>query len=971
MKPFLMAGIAIVVIVLGFSLLLIPRNAELGLMYKKGRQYELAKYEFNKQSQKGDLSTKVTIPLMELFVYFGEIDQAIDLIERFVAKNPKDVLAREMLGNLYRDGMRLKKYILNLENTNHLEPTEKRLRELIYLHQTQGQPKKALEYLKKVIQQFSATSKDYYSLATLQAKNANYSDAVHTLEKFEGEQPRSVSIEMKELQVHLLMDLGQIDRSYERASRWLKDNFSFSSLTRLVQLFRSKQQGSTALKLMKTFDSSFKEFPLATLNSTEKKINTTSDSTLPLEKEKSFVNAELVRLLRKEYIDLQFQNLTKKEALKKMHELFKREKLPDSLLEDYRDLAEELKEHSLLFDLALKASPENADKILLLDLSELTLTAQVSDSMKKILVKFGDGFLSSRPLLAARLMDRLSDRESTFRWLKRVEAQPNLSLDQQLELIHFYNKLGVPERARIKNVALEKMNALSKEEALSDSLIEEYIDLALELKEYSLLFDMALKASPENVNKNLLLLLSELTITAPVSDSMKKVLDKFGDEFLSPRPLLASRLMAHLNDHESAFRWLQTVESRPDLNLDQQIAMVHLYNKLNVPERAKTKIDLGRLQKLITQKLGESDISPSKKKDLIHALTGFGALEPALPHLKILAETEGGDWVFNYVKALKVLNRTKQLAGFWEGRINSGQLTTDEKRNIVFQQLEVNLKSDAEKLLKSLAENATPESPDVLQLLFLWGPSVSPANLKWLTSKAKATQEKDLAGWMKHLIQVGAAQNAVAILKTADLSKKELFDSHLQALQALANKEIIDKEIRDMLVSEENTNHLIRYGNLASDLELFDTSLIAFEKVLDFKPDDKKTLQKLGLGNFHKKNWRKAEFYLRRYLDNSSGDWKTNFYYAEAMFSRGKTSKSKFYYSQILTQTKETPKFSFDLELTRAVCLHRLGRKKEALQAYRHLLKKYPDNKDSRAKYIAALMDFREYDQAQELLDTQ
>jgi predicted Zn-dependent protease len=970
MKQFFIAGIVIAIVV-GFSLLLIPRKAELGLIYKKGRQYELAKYEFNKQSRKGDLSTKVTIPLKELFMHFGEIDQAIDLIERFVAKNPKDISAREMLGNLYRDGMRPQQYILNLESTTRLEPTEKRFRELIYLNQNQGQPEKALEFLKTVIQKFAATPEDYFTLAFLQAKNGNFSDALRTLVKFEGDHPQSVSIEMKELEVHLLMDLDQIDKSHERASSWLEENFSFSSLTRLVQLFRSKKQGSTALKLMKTFDSSFKEIPLVTSRYNDTKIKTISNSAVPLEREKSFANAELVRLLRNEYIDLQFQNLTKKEALDKMNGLFKSEKLPDSLMEDYIALAEELKEYSLLFDIILKSSAENVNKDLLLVLSELTLSANVNDSMKNVLEKFGDEYLSSRPLLAARLMDHLSDRESTFRWLKKVEVQPSLTLDQQLELIYFYNKLGVPERAKIKNGTLARMNELSKGEELSDSLIEEYIDLALELKEYSLLFDMALKASPENVNKNLLLVLSELTLSAQVSDSMKKVLEKFGDEFLLSRPLLAARLMDHLSDRESTFRWLQVVEAQPDLNLDQQIEMVHLYNKLDVPERAKSKIDTNRLQTLITLKLGESKISLLKKKDLIHALIKLGALEPALPHLKILAETEGGDWSFIYVKALKDLNRMKQLVGFWEDRINSGQLSPDEKRNIVFQQLEENLKPDAEKLLKSLAENASSESPDVLQLLFLWGPSVSPENLKWLTSRAKAVQGKDLAGWMKHLVQVDAAQNAVAIAKNADLSKKVLFDSYLQALKALANKEIIDKEIQGMLISEKNTNHLTRYGNLAADLELFETALIAFEKVLDINPGDKKTIQKLGLANYHQKNWRKAEFYLRKYLDNSSDDWKTTFYYAEAMFSLGKTSKAKNYYLHILTQTKTASKNSFNLELTRATCLHRLGRKKEALQAYQHLLNKYPDNEVSRANFIAALMDFREFDQAQALLDIQ
>jgi TolA-binding protein len=970
MKLYIIAGTAIALVMV-FSLLLIPRKAELGLIYKKGRQYELAKYEFNKQSHKGDLSPKVTIPLKDLFLHFGEIDQAIDLIERFVVKYPKDVSGLEMLGKLYRDGLKPRKYISNLEKIALLEPTEKRLRELIFLHQTQGQLKKAQEFLKTVVQRFSASTKDYFTLALLQAKNGNLSDAIDTLERFEDEHPQSVSIDMKELEVHILIDLNQKKQGHERASQWLKENFSFSSLTRLVQLFRSKKQNSSALQLMKTFDSSLKENRQVTWHYPGKKINTITNSAPLKEREVSSANAKLVRLLREEYIDLQFHNLTKKEALDKMIELFKGGKLPDSLKEEYIDLAIELKEYSLLFDMALKSSPGNVNKDLLLMLSELTLNAKVSDSMKSVLVKFGDGFLSTRPLLATRLMDHLNDRESALRWLKKVETQPNLTVEQQVELIHFYNKLGVPERAKLKNGTLAKMNELSKGKKLPDSLKEEYIDLALELKEYPLLFDMALKSSPENVSKDLLLILSELTLTAKVSDSMKSVLGKFGEDFLSTRPLLATRVMDHLNDRESTFRWLERVEAQPNLTVDQQIELIHFYNKLGVSERAKTKIDTNRLQALITQKLDEPELSPSKKKYFIHALIGFSALEPALPHLKILAETEGGDWSFSYVKALKDLNLTKQLVAFWEGRIKNGQLNSDEKRNIIFQQLEKNLKVDAEKLLKSLAKNASPKSPDVLQLMFIWGPTVSPKNLKWLTSQAKASKGKDLAGWIKHLLQVGAAKNAVAIAKSADLSNKELFDSYLQALEALGNKKSINKEIQDKLVNEKNINHLIRYGNLAENLELYETSLIAFEKVLDEKPGDGKTLKKLGLTNYHQKHWRKAEFYLRKYLDNSSDEWKTTFYYAEAIFSLGKTSKAKNYFQQVLTQTKAASKITFDLEMTRATCLHRMERKKEALLAYQNLLNKYPDNKVSRANFITALMDFREFDQAQELIDKQ
>ena len=1109
MKQYLIT-VLVVVLVITFSFLLIPRKAELGLIYKKGRQFDLAKFELKKQASKGDLSISVTIPLMELYLHFGEIAQAVDLIERFVEENPQDISIRDMLGNLYKDGMIPQKYISNLEKSAVLEPTEKRLRELIHQHQTHGTQEKVLEYLKLLVQQFPDNPREQYDLAFLQAKLGNPADALNTLEAFEKEYPQSVSIDIKALQVHMFLNQSKYDRAQEEASNWLAQNFSPSSLARLVQLFRSKNQKAQAFQLMKRFYSFYQETPQEKRNSPNLQVERKSYKASLSEKGRGFQKEAVINFLRDEYYDLQFQILSKKEALAKMRELSRQKKLPDSLMKEYIDLAIELKDHPLLFKIALETPVEKVDKNLLIHLAEIALSAEVGDSMKKVLDRFGEEFLSSRPLLGARLMDRLKDRESTLQWLKKVEAQENLPLERQIELNQFYEKLGVRDKAKYKKATLAKMTGLLKQEKLPNALLKEYIDLALESREYLLLFEMALEAAPGKVDEELLLHLAEIALSEEVGDQMKKVLARFGEDFLRTRPLLAARLMDRLDDRESTLLWLKKVETLPNLSLERQIELhqiyeklgisdrtknkknilaklkkkfnqqqlpdslkkeyidlaldlkeysllfdialgttpetvekelllnlaevalhqefgdsmklvlarfgeeflltrpllgaqlmdrlndkesalrwlkkaeaqpsqllerkielIHFYNKLGVPNRAKEKLDVNGLKNLIAAKLSQPGLLLPKKKELIQVLIQLDGFQRALPYLENLAAAEGGEWDFHYENALKRLNRKKQLVGYWEKKITGTKLNRDEKRNIIFQLLENNLKADAVRLLKILAKNAAPQSPEVLQLLYIWGPKVKSEDLEWLISKAKESTGKNLAGWMKHLIQSGAAQEAMAIAKNEEFSDPVLFETYLQALEALENKRVVNAEMIKHIPSDNNANNLFLYGKLAEDLELYETALIAFEKALDRNPGDDKTIQKLGFVNYYLKNWRKAEFYLEEALHRKNNDWKTPYYYAEAIHSQGKKSKAETYYSQALEKIQQAPMGPFDLQLAKATCFLRLGRKKQALLAYENLLNENPNNKIVRVNLITALMDLREFDRARVLLESQ
>ncbi len=90
-----------------------------------------------------------------------------------------------------------------------------------------------------------------------------------------------------------------------------------------------------------------------------------------------------------------------------------------------------------------EAAPEND---LLITFAEKVLADNRPELMNRIFDMHGDGFLSSRPLLAAQLMLALEDRNSSLRWAQKAENLPQMTLDEQIELVGLYAKLGQSDK---------------------------------------------------------------------------------------------------------------------------------------------------------------------------------------------------------------------------------------------------------------------------------------------------------------------------------------------------------------------------------------------------------------------------------------------------------------------------------------------------------------------------------------------
>jgi len=479
------------------------------------------------------------------------------------------------------------------------------------------------------------------------------------------------------------------------------------------------------------------------------------------------------------------------------------------------------------------------------------------------------------------------------------------------------------------------------------------------------------RQSPESVVDNdLLITFAEKVLANNRPELMRGIFDKHGDEFLTTRPLLAAHLMLALKDKSSSLHWVQQAENQVHMTLDQQIELVGLYGKLGQSDKIGNTKNTRNLGRQIARQLNDSKLSQSRKEELIYALLEVKANKQVLPHLKQLAYRQGGDWIYPYEETLEQLGRSKELVDFFRMHIKRPGLAIDEKRRVAFRFLELNRKTDALAVFKELAETASVKSPDVEELLFLWGPRPLEADRKWLADRAKASKDEERTEWMWHLVNAGGARKAVllAMQETSSKVTDNQFSVYVQALEELEDKEIFASALTRWMESETNPDRLWLYGSIAEDQSRLELANQAYEKILATRPEDEKALTRLGWNSFYLNQWKDTQKYLEQVLTKKEEDWASNYYYAEAIYLEGHISEALPFFQKTLEIIAKISPLNTEIEMTRAISLERLGRKKEALVIYARLLKVSPTDKKLRVKYISALMGVGDFEQAQKWL---
>jgi Tfp pilus assembly protein PilF len=337
----------------------------------------------------------------------------------------------------------------------------------------------------------------------------------------------------------------------------------------------------------------------------------------------------------------------------------------------------------------------------------------------------------------------------------------------------------------------------------------------------------------------------------------------------------------------------------------------------------------------------------------MYSLIEVGTDSDTLPFLRQFAEQIGGTWNFSYEEALLRNGRNDDLRDFWLARAARPDTTRDDRYLVAVRLLEEGHKPGAERILMDLSKGGDPNSPEVSQLLFLWGPRPQPYALDWLEDQAKsARQPAARARWVEYLLNAAAAQKVAALAAADPL----LVDAYVQALTALEDGANLTRVLMAELPRVNQPETLRQYAHRALELSESETARAYFTKLAAALPQDRESVRWLGALNYAVGQWKDAEMYYNRYFALNTTDYESDFYFGEILLRKADFAGANTHFERTLQQIERAPVKSFEMRAVRAVTLDRVGKTAEALAEYERLLVERPKDKNLRADYAGLLI---------------
>src|SRR3989454_1464200 len=807
------------------SIALVPGKSELALIHLKDKEYEVARRAYEERFRAGDRSVRVVMPLTQLYLQFGDVEKAVQLMESFVAENPNDVAALKRLGKFFQYAERPRDYLTILERIARLEPAEANLRELSNIYNFTAQYERQIEVLKTLIEKYPNRPQDFIDLANLEATYESIVEADVTMRRFEAMHPEAMTAESTELHLNLLLDAEAPTTALTLASNWIKRETNYETGVHFADLFNFKKQPALALRLLEPYDKAADSYPT------------------------------LLRAI----VLLWIGNGKSADAYARLKRLHMAGTLPEIVVESLVDLALQHRE----IDFAISVA-ENYDLAILPDwlltgLAEAALSEEKKDFLARMVSQLGDGFLNQNPVLAAELAHVRNDPTSALRWIERAEKSSKLRVGQRITLATLYLSLGRRDDALrcYQEAALEpdvpdyvfvQLAGLYMEQQKTEQGLE--LLEPLRAKRHSIDFETAwalLAAAADRGDE----VLAWLATDNAQRLSVQSLSDMYFTAMEAAQPNLAVAVAKRLyRQRHSADDQLHLVTAlmaasrpgealkylRPLLANDSAVAEADLSEKeqiylaaLNAANQAGEPVN-AELKSFWSRRLGQTNLSESKREEIVYALLDLKDDPAVLPTLERFARTKDSQWLFAFIDAsvragkkdrlleflqtevsrkdlnlnargkylrllieyggdslalfvlrqfadedldewiqvyeetLARLNRKRELIDFLRDRGNRAAVSDRERRSIASRLLELGDKGSAEQELLKLAAAAPPDSPDVSQLLYLWGPRPGVAALDWLEQRGRSAPAASRGPWMRHLINAGAASRAVRLV---------------------------------------------------------------------------------------------------------------------------------------------------------------------------------------------------------------
>ncbi len=371
-----------------------------------------------------------------------------------------------------------------------------------------------------------------------------------------------------------------------------------------------------------------------------------------------------------------------------------------------------------------------------------------------------------------------------------------------------------------------------------------------------------------------------------------------------------------------------------------------------------------RVIDFLNRELDRRDLKRSVHEARLNALTEIAGLGAALPHFETFANLYGIEWAYSNVDGLKSLKQDERVPEFWEAFARGPRGTPAVKRIAVFNLLEHGRKAPAVDLLLELSANAGPDSDDVAQLLYVWGPRPRPEEMDWIETRARSAPSDEMRQWFRILRERGGSARIVRLGKAtmsrpaADPERIAIAPVYLRALLENGEKAEGEELLAELIESAEEPKQLLDYADTAFANGFVELAQTAYDQLATSADPSLHILQRHATSAYFNDDRQVAlEAYLR-YL-NAAGpeiDPESHYYYGELLSGAGSKTQALEHFRVALDGSAEWQEPNAEQRFIHARLLQLTGRIEAAKDAFRGLLSDRPDRDGVRAELVALLL---------------
>ena len=294
-----------------------------------------------------------------------------------------------------------------------------------------------------------------------------------------------------------------------------------------------------------------------------------------------------------------------------------------------------------------------------------------------------------------------------------------------------------------------------------------------------------------------------------------------------------------------------------------------------------------------------------------------------------------------------------------------------QKRLVAYRLLQHDYKKEAETLFMSLAQDAPADSPDVAQLLYIWGPRPPKEAIRWIADRISEADDTMQVVWLRTLLNAGLSKYVIALVERRLVPDSPVVqDVFAEALVAAGQRDKLTTHLNHSVKIATNTARLKRLATFAAREGLTESALIAHVKLLAQQPDNPEALRAVGIARYDSGQYTEAEKLLTRYLAVHQGDYRSHYYMGEILRRKKHPARAHYHYEEALRFLQQDKDHTIEKQLTHSFVLFRLDKVEDAVARMRILEKTYPENVDVRADFATLLMEAGRLDEAESVLAT-